>query len=84
MSFVRHYDTYVKLKERQSQEDEDGERDEDPAIRLYKDTHFKEQGGLAHEKAKRNFCGQTHPSILKISISIRCNERKGCTKFSKF
>ncbi|XP_059653169.1 uncharacterized protein LOC132300197 isoform X2 [Cornus florida] len=44
-----------KLKERQSQEDEDGERDEDPAIRLYKDTHFKEQGGWAHEKAKRNF-----------------------------
>ncbi|XP_059629428.1 uncharacterized protein LOC132271939 [Cornus florida] len=45
----------VKLKERQSQEDEDGEREEDPAIRLYKDTHFKEQGGWAHEKAKRNF-----------------------------
>ncbi|XP_059649080.1 uncharacterized protein LOC132295028 [Cornus florida] len=45
----------VKLKERQSQEDEDSERDEDPAIRLYKDTHFKEQGGWAHEKAKRNF-----------------------------
>ncbi|XP_059654025.1 uncharacterized protein LOC132300805 isoform X4 [Cornus florida] len=45
----------VKLKERQSQEDEDGERDENPAIRLYKDTHFKEQGGWAHEKAKRNF-----------------------------
>ncbi|XP_059654023.1 uncharacterized protein LOC132300805 isoform X2 [Cornus florida] len=55
MSFVRRYDAYVKLKERQSQEDEDGERDENPAIRLYKDTHFKEQGGWAHEKAKRNF-----------------------------
>ncbi|XP_059636555.1 uncharacterized protein LOC132278714 [Cornus florida] len=45
----------VKLKERQSQEDEDGERVEDPAIRLSKDTHFKEQGGWAHEKAKTNF-----------------------------
>ncbi|XP_059665849.1 uncharacterized protein LOC132311774 [Cornus florida] len=45
----------VKLKERQSQEDEDDEKDEDPAIRLYKDTHFKEQGGWAYEKAKRNF-----------------------------
>ncbi|XP_059650622.1 uncharacterized protein LOC132296436 [Cornus florida] len=55
MSFVRRYDAYVKLKERQSQEDEDGEKDEDPAIRLYKDTHFKEQGRWAHEKAKRNF-----------------------------
>ncbi|XP_059644017.1 uncharacterized protein LOC132285808 [Cornus florida] len=55
MSFVIRYDANVKLKERQSQKDEDGERDEDPVIRLYKDTHFKQQGGWAREKAEGNF-----------------------------
>ncbi|XP_059655882.1 uncharacterized protein LOC132302897 isoform X2 [Cornus florida] len=71
----------VKLKERLSQEDEDSERDEDPAIRLYKDTHFKEQGGWVQEKAKRNFdamkekaaqnsqnSGGTSPTINDVEI----------------
>ncbi|XP_059656678.1 uncharacterized protein LOC132303440 [Cornus florida] len=57
MSFVRRYDGYVKeSEERQSEEDGEVEsHQEGPAIRLYKETHCREETGWVHEKAKRNY-----------------------------
>ncbi|XP_059653301.1 uncharacterized protein LOC132300297 [Cornus florida] len=43
-------------EERQSEEDGEVEsHQEGPAIRLYKETHCREETGWVHEKAKRNY-----------------------------
>ncbi|XP_059653330.1 uncharacterized protein LOC132300323 isoform X2 [Cornus florida] len=66
-------------KERQSKEYEEAESHVGLAIRLCKDTHFKEQIGRAHEKAKRNYSSQVSQnsdgaSPIKNDVEIVQNQ----------
>ncbi|XP_059656392.1 uncharacterized protein LOC132303228 isoform X2 [Cornus florida] len=99
MSFARRYDIYLKesqeRQERQKEEDEEVESPEEGlAIRMYKDTHFREEIGWINKRAKQNYdemkqkfsqvfhnSDGTSPVINDVEIvENQIGIRKGCRR----